>query len=68
VDKDESITFKIVTSEESDANNGRISTNSPIGRGLLGRQVGDEVRIPIPGGVRNLEIVKLTTIHDQAGN
>jgi transcription elongation factor GreA len=68
VDKDEAITYKLVTSEESDANNGRISTNSPIGRGLLGKQVGDEVRIQIPGGVRNLEIVKLTTIHDQSGN
>ena len=65
--KDEELTYKIVTSEEADANNGLISTGSPIGRGLLGKQVGDEVKIPIPGGVKNFEILKLTTIHDQAG-
>ena len=66
VDKEEKMTYKLVTSEEADANNGLISTNSPIGRGLLGRQVGDEVKIPIPGGTRLLEILELTTIHDEA--
>jgi transcription elongation factor GreA len=64
VNKDEEITYKLVTSEEADANNGLISTSSPIGRGLLGKQVGDEVKIPIPGGTRMLEVLKLTTIHD----
>ncbi len=62
--KDEEITFKIVTSEESDVPKGLISTSSPIGRGLLGKEVGDEVAIPSPGGVRKLEILKLNTIHD----
>jgi transcription elongation factor GreA len=66
VDKDEQLNYKLVMSEEADAANGLISTNSPIGRGLLGKQVGDEVRISIPGGVRQLEIVKLTTIHDDS--
>lgn len=64
VTKDEERTYKIVTSEETDANNGLISTSSPIGRGLLGKQVGDEVKISIPGGMRTMEILKLTTIHD----
>jgi transcription elongation factor GreA len=63
-DKDEELTYKLVTSEETDVNNGLISTGSPIGRGLLGRKVGDEVKIPIPGGTRMLEILKITTIHD----
>lgn len=62
--KDEEITFKLVTSEEADANNGMISTASPIGRGLLGKQVGDEAKISIPGGTRTMEILKLSTIHD----
>lgn len=62
--KDEETVFKIVTSEEADANNGLISTGSPIGRGLLGKQVGDEVKISIPGGMRSFEILKLITIHD----
>jgi transcription elongation factor GreA len=65
VNKDEEITYKLVTSEEADANNGLISTSSPIGKGLLGKQVGDEAKIAIPGGVRTMEILKLTTIHDE---
>jgi transcription elongation factor GreA len=64
VDKDEEITYFIVTSEEADAAKGKISTTSPIGKGLLGKQVGDEVKIPIPGGLRQLEVLHLTTIHD----
>ncbi|MBI4891910.1 MAG: transcription elongation factor GreA [Acidobacteria bacterium] len=64
--KDEEITYKIVASEEADATKGMISTSSPIGRGLLGKQEGDEVSISIPGGVRKMEIVRLTTIHDAA--
>lgn len=68
LDKDEEITFKLVTSEEADAANGLISTGSPIGKGLLGKQVGDEVKISIPGGMRKLEIVSLTTIHDGVGS
>ena len=62
--KDEEITYKLVTSEESDVAKGMISTSSPIGRGLLGKQVGDEVKISIPGGLREMEIISLTTIHD----
>ena len=42
------------------------SDTSPIGRGLLGKFVGDLVKIQIPGGVREMEIVELITIH-QAG-
>jgi transcription elongation factor GreA len=62
--KDQEITYRIVTSEEADVAAGRISTSSPIGRSLLGKSLGDVVRFNIPDGVRELEIVKLTTIHD----
>lgn len=64
--KDTKLVYKLVTSEEADAANGLISTSSPIGRGLIGKVVGDEVKIPIPGGMREVEILELTTIHDQA--
>jgi transcription elongation factor GreA len=64
--KEEEITYFLVTSEEADAAAGRISTSSPIGRALLGKTVGDEVRVQIPGGVKELEILKLTTIHEAA--
>src|SRR6202166_1106345 len=66
LDKDEKIRYKLVTSEDVDAKNGMISTTSPIGRGLLGKNVGDSVKIQIPGGVREMEIIELITIH-QAG-
>jgi len=49
-----------------DVAKGLISTSSPIGRALLGKQVGDEVRIQIPGGLRVMEVVELKTIHDLA--
>ena len=66
VDKNLEITYRLVLSEESDVTKGLISTSSPIGKGLLGKQVGDEVSIPAPNGAKNLEILKLSTIHDQA--
>jgi transcription elongation factor GreA len=65
VKREEEITYYLVTSEEADAANGRISTTSPIGRALLGKEVGDEVKVQSPGGVKDLEILKLTTIHDE---
>ena len=64
VKKDEEITYNLVTSEETNAASGRISTNSPIGRGLLGKEVGDVVKIQIPGGLKEFEILKFTTIHE----
>jgi len=62
--KDEELTYHLVTSEEAEPANGKISTTSPIGRTLLGKEVGDEVKVQSPGGVKELEILKLTTIHD----
>ena len=66
VDKDEKVRYKLVTSEDVDVAKGLISTVSPIGRGLLGKQVGDTVKITIPGGVREMEIIELQTIHQIA--
>ena len=63
--KDEEIVYRLVTSEESDVSKGLISTTSPIGRGLVGKQVGDIAVIHTPNGKRELEILKLTTIHDE---
>jgi transcription elongation factor GreA len=64
VKKNEEITYKLVASEESDVANGLISTSSPIGKGLLGKKVGDDVTINIPGGQRTLELLELKTVHD----
>ena len=65
--KEESITYHLVTSEEADAPQGKISTGSPIGKALLGKEVGDSVRLQAPGGVKELEILELVTIHQIAG-
>ena len=65
--KDEEIVYRLVTSEESDVAKGLISTTSPIGRGLVGKRVGDTATVVTPNGKRELEVLKLTTIHDEAG-
>ena len=64
IKRDEEITYNLVTTEEADAANGKVSTTSPIGRALLGKEPGDVVKVQSPGGVKELEILKLTTIHD----
>ena len=62
--KNEEISYKLVTSEESDVAQGLISTTSPIGRALLGKKVGDMATVVTPNGKRELEVLKLITIHD----
>jgi transcription elongation factor GreA len=57
--------YKLVTTEESDASKGLISTTSPIGRALLGRTVGDTVDVHTPAGKKEFEIIRLLTIHDE---
>jgi transcription elongation factor GreA len=64
IDKDQELTFTLVTSEEADVSKGLISTSSPIGRSLLNRVAGETVRIQTPGGVREMEVLRFTTIHD----
>ncbi len=64
IDRDEEIEFELLTSEESDPEKGTISTSSPIGQGLMGKEEGDEVRVKTPKGWRNFEIAKLETVHD----
>jgi transcription elongation factor GreA len=65
--KDEEITYQLVMTEETDAARGMISTGSPIGRSLVGKEVGDVVKVQLPGGIKELEILKLKTIHEMAG-
>lgn len=62
---DETLVYYLVMPEDADATKGFVSTSSPIGRALLNKQQGDEVRFPTPNGTREFEIVKLSTIHDE---
>jgi len=64
VDRDTEVEFKLVTTEEADLSKGLISTSSPIGRGLMGKRVGDSVKVTTPNGSREFEVRALQTIHD----
>ncbi len=66
VDRDVEVEYRLVTSEEADVNKGLISTTSPIGRALMGKKVGDSVKVTTPNGVREFEVRTLTTIFDEA--
>jgi transcription elongation factor GreA len=66
ISKGEEIEYRLVTSEESDVSKGLISTTSPIGRALMGKKEGDSTTVVTPAGKRELEILKLVTIHDEA--
>ena len=59
------IEYKLVTTEEADVAQGMISTTSPIGKALLGRLVGDEVKVTTPAGIKEFELVRLRTIHEE---
>ena len=65
LEREEKITYKLVTSEESDPDNGMISTISPIGQALMGKEEGDEVKVKTPNGWRSFEIHRLKTVHEQ---
>ena len=64
-ERDEEVTYRLVTPEESDPQSGLISTTSPVGRSLMGREEGDEVKVVTPAGSRTFEIKKLRTLHDE---
>ncbi|HEU0368608.1 MAG TPA: transcription elongation factor GreA [Candidatus Acidoferrum sp.] len=61
--RDVRIEYRLVSSEEADVDKGHISTTSPIGRALLNRKVGDEVKVVTPAGAKEFEVVELLTIH-----
>lgn len=63
--KNAEIEYRLVTSEEADVEQGLISTTSPIGRSLMGKKVGETTVVVTPNGQRELEVLKLSTIHDQ---
>lgn len=65
VDRDSEVEYRLVTSEEADFAKGLISTTSPIGRGLMGKKVGDTVKISTPNGTREFEVKLMQTIYEQ---
>ncbi len=65
LDTDDEITYLLVSPDESDPKNGRISMTSPIGKALNGRATGDEIEVQTPRGVRHYEVLSFSTIHDR---
>ncbi|MAQ13317.1 MAG: transcription elongation factor GreA [Sandaracinus sp.] len=60
IDDGKMVTYRIVGSEEADLANGTISVTSPVAKALINREVGDEVKVKAPGGLREYEIVDIT--------
>ena len=65
VQKNTEVTYRLVSTEESNIKKGLISTTSPIGRGLLNKKEGDMAKANTPAGIKEFEIIKLTTLHNQ---
>jgi transcription elongation factor GreA len=63
----QTVVYQLVMPEDADPELGMISTASPIGRALVNKEEGDEVSVTTPNGSRRFEIVKLVTLHDEAG-
>jgi transcription elongation factor GreA len=59
------VTYQLVMPEDADATKGLISTSSPIGKAIVGKQEGDDITVPTPTGVRRFELISLSTIHDE---
>ncbi len=60
LDTDEEVTYKIIGAEEAKLDDGTLSISSPLARSLLGKEVGDEVKVRMPGGDRTYEILDVT--------
>jgi transcription elongation factor GreA len=64
IESGDTIIYQLVMPEDADAERGMISTSSPIGRAILNKEEGDEVKVATPAGARRFEVVKVLTIHD----
>lgn len=65
LDSGRELTYQLVSADDAEPRQGRVSVTSPIGRALIGRSTGDEVVVETPRGTRTYEVVEFTTIHEQ---
>ena len=59
LDTDEEISYQILSGDDAQFYENAISAKSPIARGLIGKEDGDEVKIKVPAGLKNFEVVKI---------
>ncbi len=60
LDEDVEVTYQLLGPEESDVEKGVISIRSPLGRAIIGKEIGDEAKVVTPGGIREFEIMNIT--------
>ena len=56
------MTYKLVAQSEADLATGKISVDSPIGKGLLGKKVGDEAEVTVPNGIMKFDVLEITRV------
>ena len=66
VEHGDTVVYQLVMPEDADADKGMISTSSPIGRAILNKEEGDEIKVATPAGLRRFELIKVITIHEDA--
>ncbi len=59
-DTGEEVVYRIIGADEADLAKGSLSISSPLARSLIGKQVGDEVKVRMPGGERTYEVLEIT--------
>ena len=64
LDSGDEVSYRLVSPDESDPANGKISVSSPIGKALIGRREGDEVEVQTPRGERSYEVLEFFTLHN----
>lgn len=58
-DTDKKVSYSLVSKYESDLENGKISVESPVGKALIGKKVGDSIEIRTPSGIKNYEVLEI---------
>lgn len=66
IENGDTIVYQLVMPEDADADKGMISTSSPIGRAILNKEEGDDIKVTTPAGLRRFALLKVITIHDGA--
>jgi transcription elongation factor GreA len=59
------VIYQLVMPEDADVDKGMISTSSPIGRAILNKEIGDDIKVKTPAGSRRFELLKVVTIHGE---
>ena len=64
-ERGDTVIYQLVMPEDADVDKGMISTSSPIGRAILNKEEGDEIKVITPAGPRRFDLIKVITIHGE---